>query len=1465
MLSVSNLSVYEESIKKLYSFESFETIPDNIKQEILKDIADLTIANIEGQDFTNYLSGLKPEDVKPFYSIIESITVGKKSDQQSNPQSFENIVSVLGVIGLWYDILEEFKSSDIINERLKGKTQKIDLNFNIFNVEGRISERLAQFVDNLNDIGVGVKISKNKLNYIEEFKHVQNLRILLREELVLEEVQQAANNILNALDALYKNLFKSNFVGIILPNGRVMFSSIRAKDKYSKLLDEKRTYISGFADAWYTMTGITKLSVKIESQGFEQKKEIFDEHGNLYPYEMFPAMHRQNLMNTKNDFMQVKVKLKDSIIDYLMRAKKEGIDYADSVSEIERACLSALFLLDINGHTIQLRSSLITDMDTFENEAKGKLYSNITGAEDLKILRNRVNNSINHINNITIIYSMSKFEQEVLFAHKLYTGPNATVPSISKPILGLKLDGTLFKENLFGDKFTTILAGSRSGKGTLTQSLLAPLIASGQSIIYLDNKPDIASLFWDLEKKYAEHGKDVHFLAIDSLAQSSTFIKGELSACSRGIVKDENGNIINVKNVPVGCGVDTSLLSILHTYKVLQLLFIAGEIAANSKCNLPKLTNYVFIDEITNLSQRINDLYSVIHGVKPVTKKSSEEEINRFNWFANVCSVIRNVKDGFGTMKTMISDKHNFKFVLIGQVFNEIEGKKWRGTQNEVNNSSDKLKVGLYTEHFIYQSMSMCKKWLSGRLQVSKGDYVLKSPSEYDLSKKTGVFLYHTGIPNGPANLIGEQAPITDGVLFRSYFALVRNDVDKYYPQIEQSMQNGSIVEYFNDNADVGYTNKFLANRLEFYGHDDLENSLNELYNVNNETIVRGVGFDGLLEDIADIQGLNLYSDELVEKLNAPYDRLVWVLKTAGIMDEFGYTCLEDYLYDCATDSFMDASIIKDRFWKGFNNNGIYVPDAKVASKINYDDIEDEELKAEMKSIDEQAHQQMGQTVSEDTDLTPEEKEAEKRRILEQAEDDKVRLLKENLWSSFMTSFNAKKGPIGEKITTLLKKLYSSSVSEDVFNATKESALERKNEFILTLSELTEVLKEYDDLYSEGNSRIQDFVNGKYAPIENLTYNQVLESKQNKGKSKNTEQSGTRGTGNFVESMDTDRIDEGDNASRIQEKSPIMETPRSSMQRVSKNILNSQRLTSQIDTGNLRYNPQNVDSMGNVKASKQLTDQVIKDIIIQFGGANNIDSIAITASGCLVLNDYAYCPQFPDIFMDSLGMAIRNDLENGKLHRVVNLGYVVFTIMNQCVELTIESPKIANSTVFKNELHVKRSYGDLFKRNPNLQVIRLPNEELTRNNPNEQDNTGGLGSKLAGLFGFGRQNNKSDDYVPNPTASSNDNGFVDRMFESKPVRVLTGALGWTLGCKAVVLAATFFGPWGLLFGAFAAAGAYKEIKNDRNRYNSSSTGGSRSSRKNGNGGRGSGVNSGRSRNNGGNGSRKNSQYDDEDF
>ena len=254
----------------------------------------------------------------------------------------------------------------------------------------------------------------------------------------------------------------------------------------------------------------------------------------------------------------------------------------------------------------------------------------------------------------------------------------------------------------------------------------------------------------------------------------------------------------------------------------------------------------------------------------------------------------------------------------------------------------------------------------------------------------------------------------------------------------------------------------------------------------------------------------------------------------------------------------------------------------------------------------------------------------------------------------------------------------------------------------------------------------------------------------------------------------------------------------------------------------MQYNPNNIDSTGNVRANRQITDMIIKDIKHQYGGISNITSVVINANGSLIINNMGYAPKFGDSFMNSLGLGIRQEVENGRITGVTNIGQVVDSIMGDNIySLGIEDQMTCDSVVFQNELGIKNyNYGSLFKQHKSLQVIYLPNEELTRNNP-QSANRQGFAGKLSNLFGFGKGERGSSGYVPSPASSSNGPSIIDRMYESKPVRILTGALGWTLGIKAVVVAASVFGPWGLVFGSLAGIGAYREIKNDRNNYSSS--------------------------------------------
>jgi hypothetical protein len=1412
------------------------------------DLLKVLMNELGGQDFTTYLASLKDSDIAPFSSIKTHLLGDSKKESEfiDDITVFEDSVASIAVNSVWNTIFTEYKTANNLSKSLAGK--KVESTYTVNGLVSGLTEELKKFMSDLDDIGLNVAVKEDKdVSYIVEYERVKDLYSKLHEEnLVVEEVRQAADRIILHLDTLYKGLLGNNYVGILLPNGKVIPSSSEMYNKYTNFLEEKKTYLLGIASSWYSLTDIKKLAIDLPNAGLEKKVNGFDENGNKQEYDMLPFMHKKHLAMSLAEYNGEKEKIRKNIVDYLSRVKKEmPADYSIKVDELETGLTSCIILTEGNQHTLQLRASLLLDLDGITSDISQRLKDNIAGAEKLTILNTLINPKVKTIQNITVIYSMNKFEQEVLFAYKLYNGANAVSPDITKPILGIKLDGTLFRENLFSEKFTTILAGTRSGKGTLTQSLLAPLIASGQSLIYLDNKPDIASLFWDLEKKYKEKGKDVHFLAIDSLGQSSTFIKNEVSAAPRGRIVDEYGAIVNLNNIPDECPLDSNTLLLLRTYKTLQLLFLAGELQARGLVEGDNLTNYVFIDEITDLSTRLYNMYSQLGAV---SKPKKDENIEKFEWAKKVCGVIKDVNNGFESMKTMVSDRHNFKFVLVGQVFNKVT--KWPGDNNWVNKSVPELNIGRYNQHFIYRSMSMCRKWLSGRLQVTKDDYLLPKEDDYTMADKTGVFYYHTAKPNGPANLIGEQPPIKGGTLFRSYFALVRNDIGENIENIKEAIDTGTTDSYFNDYQDVGYTNKFLYNRNKDYGVADLKNSLNVMYDFENNQPIRGVGFGGLLEDIADLDNIDMYSDEMVKRLNAPYDRLLSILKTAGVMDELGYECLEDYLYDCSSDSFFTKVELETRYGRGHSNNGVYVPPAKGNEVIDYDSYNlTDDMIEELSDIDNKTQEQMDAVETEGRTL--EEVEAEKQQIIIDAENLKLDAIKDNLLKTFATGFNARKGEVGDKIAKLLKSLYTYKQSPDAFNSAKESAMDSKITFIAKFDDLLEPLKEYPECVEFATGKINDFVNGKYVPIINLTYEDVL----NKGKSGNN---AGNNVGNNAGNNAGNNV--GNNTGNNAGGSPFSQQ-RNGKQPIEDaagkkpvNESNGQRIASPVDTEGLTYDLNDADSLGNAKVSSKLADKVVKDILKQFGGINNISEITLNATGCLIINGYTYTPQFGDNFVNSLGEVQKMELKQGKLTSVLNVGRVINGISLNIATLSIESPQIAYNDLFMNDLGIKKDYTSLFKSHPNLEDIYLPDEELHRHGNQQQGRSGlGLGAKLAGIFGMGRGNKDSGDYVPNPAPTYQAPPLIEKMWQSKPVRILTGALGWTLGCKAVVFAATVFGPWGLLFGALAAAGAYKEIKNEANQTRSTYNNNNRAN--NGNGGNnngGNGNNRNRNSNNGGN-------------
>ena len=1323
---------------------------------------------------------------------------------------------------------------------------------------------------------------------VKNFDNISYFYRVLREGLK-NNIKEVISLIISRLQKIYSGLYRSPAAILTMTGHEVNYLSINDSNILDNTRKDIQKEIGVIAKSWRDFRNLSGSSFadifsNINDYSDPQTEqdllytvfEEMNEYENLY----LPYFHLRNLRFSSDEFMKYtseKGVFFTSLYNYLNSL--DGSQYAIAVEKLLATFTNFLCLSSVNGHTFLVRGSFfitepiasgrITQFghkewenpnsiinQTFNKYSQRELSGTRNNTMTIATLLNDRDKNVRDVVTVTFIYDKKTYEHENLFAYKLYKGPNKYQPNISAPILGVKLDGSLCRENIFSKKFINIVAGSRSGKGTLTMSLLAPLLLNDASIIYLDNKPDIASLFWNLEKNVNSiWGEDLlRFLAIDANNQLARDEKGKVG---RVCQSNRHINDVNLLSVPEYFDEnDYNWLKLLRNIKLIELLCFICKTNLIPESEKPKSNIYIFIDEATDYFGRLNSyLYQRLSD-----NNCSEAEFEYFTRLAGVIETCNDIMGGLvGTMKTVYWNK--FKIINIGQSFCLD---KWQGeTVYDASSKYEKvlknLTVGSTPFGISWKNTDNCY-WLSGKEQALLDGYAINPNSTEGglLDGQNGVpgsFILHDKKPK----IIKDASPyikdyglfqsgahkpegkISNYTFIRTYFALVNNDITKEAVMEIQNnlncMSPAELVNYLAEKADSGYTSLFLSNVAkgsQYDGtiYDCLETALHDIYDFENDTPRQEVGFEGLLNLLLNNAGLDLYDTSnpvMKEKLKSwsyIYDYFFNVVKTC-----FGdrYSTLEAYLSDVSIDSLCNYVELEKLYNKGSKPtqlkrrayNFYKEQEGSIEEKVKTGEITEDEAEVAKAQAQEEAEKKAQSLL--------EEQEA-KERAEELA-------AKNALKAQFRAEFNKLKTQVGPKITDLYGKLKKEK-DEVIFKSHWEDYTSEDYKEVNFISKFDSALKlvESDpEVHAECEQEVKDFVNGRYSVIMSMTFSDTDVAKSAAAKEeekRRKEAEKNSGSDGFTPPIATPGSGTEDGPyqvppERVNQPPVAREKPRPVNQYAGR------RLDAPIDTGNLTFDLDEYENEGsrgplkdskNVKVAMQLVQLITKDIKRQFGGSGEIEEITITAGGGLVLNGFAYMPQFDDALIQSMPQTKQVYYQNGDLAKVVNIGAVVDNIMDNVFMLSIESPSVANSEVFQNEIGVKNyNYSKLFRRMSNLQTIILPDGELTRNGPQEVGQTGlGLGAKLAGIFGFGKGKKDSQGYVPNPSPTSNRDSMTDRIFESKPVKVMAGALGWTLGCKAVVMAATIFGPWGLLFGAFAAAGAYKEIKNGNNQRNSQS-------------------------------------------
>ena len=220
---------------------------------------------------------------------------------------------------------------------------------------------------------------------------------------------------------------------------------------------------------------------------------------------------------------------------------------------------------------------------------------------------------------------------------------------------------------------------------------------------------------------------------------------------------------------------------------------------------------------------------------------------------------------------------------------------------------------------------------------------------------------------------------------------------------------------------------------------------------------------------------------------------------------------------------------------------------------------------------------------------------------------------------------------------------------------------------------------------------------------------------------------------------------------------------------------------------------------GGIDAFRYMNKVVEKEIKKAYHGLDRINTIHVSDNG-LFINDIAFRPFVPKVVVDSLPIDIRGEVARGNIIEFFDF-QMLFRLPNLDT-LVIDNVRLAETKV-RRELRMKRdmTWDLLYDNFDSLRLLEIGGSRITT--PEEAakytDTSGGdyeFQEKIREAFKF-----DSDilERVKSP---------VQKLWRSRPVAIVTGALGGTVGTKVVLGMASMMGAWGILFAGLAGYGAY---------------------------------------------------------
>lgn len=259
----------------------------------------------------------------------------------------------------------------------------------------------------------------------------------------------------------------------------------------------------------------------------------------------------------------------------------------------------------------------------------------------------------NCILDVMVIKDLEVFNSQVTWAYKVLgkvysSGDIPPVDGSDGVIIGQQADGKLIKFTLGGNSsfVTSIYAGSRSGKGVTTLSILGATLASNIGMMYLDFKPDMSECFLQYERENSR----VHTYAVDMQPNSI-----RCGYTAKDSLRKQNKSFAK----------QSSLASAFLILKNLQVMTLY---ATYLKEKGKGLTHLWVLDEINNMVMALDSGYEFLTDfIKKHEPKKGEEASEDYNYAVSIQSFWEKLTKEINEGRTATFGVSGTKFLVIGQ------------------------------------------------------------------------------------------------------------------------------------------------------------------------------------------------------------------------------------------------------------------------------------------------------------------------------------------------------------------------------------------------------------------------------------------------------------------------------------------------------------------------------------------------------------------------------------------------------------------------------------------------------------------------------------------------------------------------------------------------------------------------------------------------------------------------------